>query len=515
MRAILSVSDKTGVEDLGRRLVGLGAEIYSTGGTLAALQSAGVEAQSVSELTDFPEIMEGRVKTLHPGVHGGILARRSEPEDLDQLARHGIQPIDVVVVNLYPFARAISEPDVTLETALENIDIGGPALVRAGAKNFTDVLVLTDPADYGTVLDEWAEHGKVSVQTRQWLAAKAFGHVSAYDALIASYLRGGEELFPTTFTVAVEKVQDLRYGENPHQRGALYREIGGRSEGLAARLRQLGGKDLSFNNILDAELAVATVSDFLGPTVAITKHGNPCGLATNEDLLLAFEHALMGDPVSAFGGVVAVNRQVDRSLAEVMSRTFFEVIVSPAFTQEAREVLRRKRNLRLLEVGAMAHSWEIPLGPAALDWKRVSGGFLVQTADAVAPDEIETRLVAGPQPTLEETTDLLFAWRAVEHVRSNAIVLAKELSLVGLGAGQPSRVDAVRLAVQKADTRATGSVLASDAYFPFADGVEEAAKAGVTAIIQPGGSVRDDEVIAMAERYSVSMLFTGTRHFRH
>jgi phosphoribosylaminoimidazolecarboxamide formyltransferase/IMP cyclohydrolase len=515
MRAILSVSDKTGLEELGRRLGALGVEIYSTGGTLAALQAAGVGARSVSELTNFPEIMEGRVKTLHPSVHGGILARRSEPGDLEQLAQLGIEPIDVVVVNLYPFARAISRPDATLETALENIDIGGPTLVRAGAKNFADVLVLVDPADYPTVLDEWAEHGSVSLQTRRWLAAKAFAHVSAYDALVASYLRGDEELFPATLSLALEKVRDLRYGENPHQRAALYRELGGRREGLAASLEQLGGKELSFNNILDAEVAVNAVSDFLGPTVAIIKHGNPCGLATHEELPLAFEHALMGDQVSAFGGVVAVNREVDGELAEAIGKTFFEVVVAPSFTQEARETLGRKRNLRILAVGGMPGSWEIPLGPAALDWKRVSGGFLLQTPDAVAPDEIEPRLVAGPKPSLDETTNLLFAWRAVEHVRSNAIVLAKELSLVGVGAGQPSRVDAVRLAVQKADVRAPGSVLASDAFFPFADGVEEAAKAGITAIIQPGGSVRDDEVIAMAERYGVSMLFTGTRHFRH
>jgi len=515
MRAILSVSDKAGIEAAARRLAGFGVEIYTTGGTLAALQRAGVEAHSVTELTDFPEIMEGRVKTLHPGLHGGILARRSEASDLEQIAQLGIQPIDVVLVNLYPFARAIDSPEATMSTALDNIDIGGPTLIRAAAKNFEDVLVLTDPADYDMVFGEWSEHGAVSIQTRQWLAAKGFGHVSAYDALIASYLRGGEELFPSTFTVAIEKVQDLRYGENPHQRGALYREVGRRAGGLASSLRQLGGKDLSFNNILDVELAVATVSDFNGPTIAIIKHGNPCGLATNSDLTLAFEHALMGDPVSAFGGVVAVNRPIDEALAEVMSHTFFEVVTAPAFDERGRQILTRRKNLRLLEVGPIQHSWELPTGPTTLDWKRVSGGFLVQTPDAIAPDEVETRLVAGPQPTLDETTDLLFAWRAAEHVRSNAIVLAKNLALVGMGAGQPSRVDSVRLAVQKADLRAQGSVLASDAFFPFADNIEEAAKAGISAIIQPGGSIRDDEVIAAADRHGISMVFTGARHFRH
>ncbi len=515
MRAILSVSDKAGIETAARRLVEFGVEIYSTGGTLVTLHEAGIEAQSVTELTNFPEIMEGRVKTLHPGLHGGILARRSEPSDLEQIAQLGIEPIDVVMVNLYPFARAIESPNATMGMALDNIDVGGPTLIRAAAKNFEDVLVLTDPADYDVVFGEWSEHGAVSMQTRQWLAAKSFGHVSAYDALIASYLRGDEELFPSTFTVAVEKIQDLRYGENPHQRGALYREVGRKSGGLAASLRQLGGKELSFNNILDAELAVATVSDFLGPTLAIVKHGNPCGLATNVDLTLAFEHALMGDPVSAFGGVVAVNRPVTTALAEVISQTFFEVVIAPKFEESGRDILSKRKNLRLLEVGQMRGSWELPTSPATLDWKRVSGGYLVQTHDAIAPDEIETRLVAGPQPTLEKTTDLLFAWRAVEHVRSNAIVLAKNLALVGLGAGQPSRVDSVRLAVQKADLRAQGCVLASDAYFPFADGIEEAAKAGISAVIQPGGSIRDDEVIAAADRHGISMVFTGTRHFRH
>lgn len=515
MRAILSVSDKRGIEDVASRLARRGVELFSTGGTLAAIQSAGLEAQSVTALTDFPEMLGGRVKTLHPSVHGGILARRSVAADMEQLTEQGISTIDVVIVNLYPFAKAISEEGVTLESALENIDIGGPTLLRAAAKNFPDVLVLTDPDDYGRVLDEWDTHGGVGTPTRRELAGKAFAHVSACDALIASYLRGPDDLFPPSLTIGLEKVQDLRYGENPHQQAALYRELGGRSEGLAARLRQLGGKDLSFNNLLDADLAIKTVSDFLGPTVAIIKHGNPCGLATNEHLLEAFEHALMGDPVSAFGGVVAVNREVTADLAEEIGKTFFEVVAAPAFGNGAKEILQRKRNLRLLEVGTMSGSWQLPEGPGALDWKRIGGGFLAQTPDAVSPAHVNPRLVAGPQPSLEVVTNLLFAWRAVEHVQSNAIVLAKGLALVGVGAGQPSRVDAVRLAVTKADLRSQGSVLASDAFFPFADGIEEAAKAGVTAIIQPGGSVRDDEVIAAADHHGVSMLFTGTRHFRH
>lgn len=513
MKAVLSVSDKRGIEDLGKRLVSLGVEIYSTGGTLAALHSAGVPARSITELTGFPEIMEGRVKTLHPVVHGGILARRSEPSDLEQLAEHGIEPIDIVAVNLYPFAEAISAEGVTIESALENIDVGGPSLLRAAAKNFGDVLVLSDPDDYAPVLEEWEEHSAVTHETRRRLAAKAFSHMSAYDSLIAAYLQGDDDFFPAQFTVALEKIQDLRYGENPHQRAAMYRQMGA-GGGLVDRLQQIGGRQLSFNNVLDASLAVTTVSDFLGPTVAIIKHGIPCGLATNTDLSRAFELALMGDPVAAFGGIVAVNRELDAELAGIITQTHFDMVVAPTISPEAQELFSKKRNLRLLQVGEMHGSWE-QQGLATLDWKRVSGGFLIQTPDGIAPDEVQTRVVTSRQPTLEEATDLLFAWRAVEHVRSNAIVLAKDLSLVGVGAGQPSRVDSVKLAVQKADLRAQGSVLASDAFFPFADGVEEAARAGVTAVIQPGGSVRDDEVVEAAEKHGMAMLFTGTRHFRH
>ncbi len=515
MRGVVSVSDKSGLEDLARQLLEREVEIYSTGGTLATLQTAGLSARSVSDLTGFPEILSGRVKTLHPHVHGGILARTRVQSDMDELARHGVEPIGVVVVNLYPFAESIAHPGATLETALENIDIGGPTLIRAAAKNFTDVVVLTDPADYGPVMEEWQSHGAVSLETRQWLSAKAFAHVSAYDSLIAGYLRGSDDLFPQTMTLPLEKIEDLRYGENPHQRGALYRQITADGSGFVERLRQVGGADLSYNNVLDADLATRCVSDFQGPTIAIIKHGNPCGLATNTDLSLAFEHALMGDPVSAYGGVVGVNREVDVAVAEGMSKTFFQLIVAPSFTPEARAILQRKKKLRLLEVGEMDSSWEQPVTPSKLDLKRVGGGLLLQTPDAVPPDEVQTQVVTRRQPTLEEATDLLFAWRAVKHIHSNAVALAKDLMLVSMGAGQPSRVDSVRIAVRKADTRAPGSVLASDAFFPFGDGVEEAGKAGVSAIIQPGGSVRDDEVIRVADRYGMAMVFTGSRHFRH
>ncbi|WP_041424933.1 bifunctional phosphoribosylaminoimidazolecarboxamide formyltransferase/IMP cyclohydrolase [Thermobaculum terrenum] len=515
MRAILSVSDKTGIIELAKDLVSKGVEIFSTGGTLTVLREADIPAKSVTDITGFPEIMEGRVKTLHPQIHGGILARRSRPDDMQEIAALGIEPIDIVVVNLYPFEETVSNPNTDLSTALENIDIGGPTLIRAAAKNFVDVLVLTDPQDYQSVLEEWSQHGQVSQQTRRWLAAKAFAHVSAYDALINRYLAAEEELFPNIVTIPLRKVQDLVYGENPHQRAALYAEVSPRYTGLVQKLRQVGGRDLSFNNILDLYAAVSVVADFLGPTVTIIKHGIPCGLATNPDLQVAFERALAGDPVSAFGGIVGVNREIDAGLAEVMTQTHFDLIVAPSITEEAKQVFSKKRRLRLLEVGEMKPSWEEPLTPWTLDWRRINGGFLAQTMDAVSPDEVTTRVVTERQPTLEETTDLLFAWRAVEHVRSNAIVLAKDLSMVGVGSGQTSRVDAVRHAVEKAGPRAEGSVMASDAFFPFPDGIEEAAKGGVTAVIQPGGSIRDEEVIRAANKHGIAMVFTGTRHFKH
>ncbi len=514
MKAILSVYDKTGIQDLARGLVALGAEVYSTGGTLAALERAGLPARSISELTGFPEILEGRVKTLHPMVHGGILARRDRPKDLEEIARHGIETIDLVAVNLYPFAEAVRRPGADLDTALENIDVGGPTMIRAAAKNFPDVLVLTDPADYEPVLAELGA-GEVSLETRRRLAARAFAHVSAYDSLVATYLYGPDALFPDILTIPLEKVQDLRYGENPHQRAALYRQVTTGAPGLVDRIQQLGGRELSYNNVVEASLAVSTVFDFLTPTVAVLKHGNPCGLATRPNVVEAYELALSGDPISAFGGVVGVNREVGSELAEAISMTHYDLIVAPAFTAEAREVLTRKKNLRLLEVGEVRPAWELGARPETMQYRRVSGGFLAQTPDALAPDEVSTTVVTRRRPTLEETTDLLFAWRAVKHVSSNAIVLVKHQTLVGMGAGQPSRVDSVRIAADKAGVRAEGSVLASDALFPFPDGVEVAAKAGATAVIQPGGSVRDAQVIAVADELGLAMVFTGRRHFRH
>jgi phosphoribosylaminoimidazolecarboxamide formyltransferase/IMP cyclohydrolase len=516
MRAILSVSDKTGLGELARGLVALGVEIVASGHTRAHLEGVGIAAQPVEALTGFPEMLDGRVKTLHPAVHGGILARRDRPDHLAQLAEHGLSPIDVVVVNLYPFRETIARPGVTLDEALEQIDIGGPTLLRAAAKNFPAVVVLGDPADYTPVLAEWQRDGAVSGETRRRLAAKAFQHVAAYDTAIAATLRGPEALIPPVLTLALEKVRDLRYGENPHQQAALYRDLQpSPAPTLAGAIQQLGGKELSYNNILDADAALALVRDFASPAVGIIKHANPCGLACRDNLIEAFDLALAGDPASAFGGIVAVNRPVTAAQAEAISLTFFEVVIAPAFEEEAVEVLSGRKNLRLLAVPDPDPERRDDAFAAPVQFRPVSGGFLAQTKDAVAADTVQLRPVTARHPTLEEIADLTFAWRAVKHVKSNAIVLAKGRALVGVGAGQPSRVDSVRIAVQKAGNRTAGSVLASDAFFPFPDGVDAALAAGVRAIIQPGGSVNDAAAIAVADATDAAMVFTGQRHFRH
>ncbi|MCL5957898.1 MAG: bifunctional phosphoribosylaminoimidazolecarboxamide formyltransferase/IMP cyclohydrolase, partial [Chloroflexi bacterium] len=471
--------------------------------------------RSISDLTGFPEIMDGRVKTLHPAVHGGILARRDLPSHLEELAKQGIGLIDLVVVNLYPFVQTVSRPNVTLETALENIDIGGPTMIRAAAKNFPHVIVLVDPRDYDAVIQELRTNGQVSQNLRQSLAVTAFQHVASYDTHIAEYLRAQEE-FPERMTVDVERIQPLRYGENSHQRAALYREVKiSPSQATIVGSRQLQGKELSFNNILDADAALGVVEEYTAPCVAIIKHTNPCGLACGEDLVEAFELAYAGDPVSAFGGIVGVNRSVGADLAQTLTQHFFEVVIAQEFEPEALRILEEKKGLRLLAVGELVKGTCRDVPQVELNWKRVSGGFLLQTPDVLTDDQLELDTVTNRKASMEELTSLLFAWRAVKHVKSNAIVLTKNLSLVGVGAGQMSRVDSVEIALRKAGERAVGSVLASDAFFPFPDGVELAAKGGVTAIIQPGGSVKDAEVIETANRHNVAMLFTGQRHFKH
>ena len=509
MRAILSVSDKTGLVDFAKGLNELGVEIFSTGGTKKTLQDAGVPVHSVSDITSYPEILDGRVKTLHPMVHGGILARRDLKNHMSQLKEKGITPIDMVVVNLYPFVQTVSKEKVDLTEALENIDIGGPTMIRAAAKNFPHVLVIVDAADYDLILEK-LRSGKVSLEERKRLAQKAFQHVAIYDTAISSYLRPKDELFPQEMTIALKKIQDLSYGENPHQKAAFYREdVIGKSEPGIANAIQLSGKPLSYNNILDIDGALRAAFDFANPTIAIIKHTNPCGLASHSDLSEAYRRALTGDPVSAFGGIVASNRTINIDTAKEINKTHFDAIIAPDYEKDALDLLKKKSDMRILKVsGAGGKS-------VSLEIRKVSGGgFVAMTPDYTA-DKVPMRTMSKREPTDKEIKDLLFAWRAVKHIKSNAIVLVKDFELLGMGAGQPSRVDSVAIALKKAGSRAAGSVLGSDAFFPFPDGVELAAKAGVTAIIEPGGSKRDDDAIKVANEYDMAMVFTGMRHFKH
>ena len=512
MRAILSVSDKSGLIDLAKGLSELNVEMFSTGGTKKALVEANLPVQSISEITGFPEILDGRVKTLHPAVHGGILARRDLPSHMEELARNRMDTIDMVVVNLYPFVQTVSRPDATLMDALENIDIGGPTMIRASAKNFPHVLVIVDPADYPLVLEK-LRSGEVDQNERGRLAQKAFQHVAMYDTAISQYLWQGINEYPETMTIALSKRLDLRYGENPHQSAAFYKEesIGTAENATIATAQQLWGKDLSYNNILDADAAWNAAAEFEDATVAIVKHTNPCGLASDSDLLEAYRRALDGDPVSAFGGIVAVNRPLNLAMAQELIKTFFEIVIAPGYEPEALKTLQTRKDLRVLEMPALKSATRAP----DLDFRRVGGGLLVQTSDTTAEDYRGWRVVTKREPTSEEMQGMIFAWRAAKHIKSNAIVLASGTTLLGMGAGQPSRVDSVEIALKKAGTQAQGSVLASDAMFPFPDGIEYAAREGITAVVQPGGSVRDDKVIETADKYRLAMLFTGMRHFKH
>jgi phosphoribosylaminoimidazolecarboxamide formyltransferase/IMP cyclohydrolase len=513
MRALLSVYDKTGIAALGRGLVDLGYEVVSTGGTLATLEAASVPVTAVSDVTAFPEILDGRVKTLHPHIHGGLLARRDDPAHLSALETHQISPIDVVAANLYAFAETVARQGVSLADALEQIDIGGPAMIRAAAKNFPGVVVLTDPADYASALDELRD-GRLSAERRRALAAKAFAHTAAYDAVVAEYLRDSEQ-WPQEVAFAGRLTRTLRYGENPQQRAAAYRRLrAGQPFPGVLEAEQLAGKELSFNNLLDADAAWNAVQGFTGPAVAIVKHTIPCGLSERDDLATAFDEALRGDQVSAFGGIVALNHPVDGDTARRMAEIFFEVVIAPGFDDEALETLGMKRSLRLLRMPISSSSAPDGTDPS-WDVRPIAGGLLVQTADGAPPDPSSWRIVTAREPDAREMADLTFAWHAVRHVKSNAIVLARDRALTGVGSGQPNRLESVRIAVDKAGERAAGSVLASDAFFPFPDGLEAAIAAGVTVAIQPGGSVRDEAVIAAADRAKVAMVFTGTRHFRH
>jgi len=514
MRAIISVSDKAGVTDFAKDLSQLGFEIFSTGGTKKALAEANVPVKSVSEITGFPEILDGRVKTLHPMVHGGLLAKRNLPAHMAELAENKIEPVDLVAVNLYPFVQTVTKPGVTLDEALENIDIGGPTMIRAAAKNFPSVIVVVDPADYQLVAEKLRQ-GDLPVAERKRLAQKAFQHVAAYDTAISQYLRKDMEGFPEEMTVALKKRYGLRYGENPHQTAAFYAEqmVGPGQETGITRAEQLWGKELSFNNILDADAAWGAVTDFSAPTVAIIKHTNPCGLASHSDIAEAYRRAFSGDPVAAFGGIVASNRAITPAMAEEMKSVFYEIVIAPEYEAKALRILKRKKNLRILVAELPADYGKVSAG--YLDFRRVKGGFLVQDSDSLPEDSVKLKMATKREPTKAELEDLLFAWRAVKHVKSNAIVLAKDKTLLGMGAGQPSRIVSAQVAREKAGEKTKGSVLASDAMFPFPDVVEAAAEGGVTAIIQPGGSIRDEDSIKAADKHNIAMVFTGVRHFRH
>jgi phosphoribosylaminoimidazolecarboxamide formyltransferase/IMP cyclohydrolase len=514
-RALLSVSDKTGIVELAEDLVELGVEVVSTGGTARTLTEAGVPVRAIEDFTGFPEMMDGRVKTLHPRLYAGLLAVRSNESHLRAAAEHAIEPVDLVCVNLYPFEQTVARGDASDEEVVENIDVGGPTMIRAAAKNHAFAAVVVDPADYTIVLTELRESGgRLSMVTRERLAGKAFACTARYDVAISSWFAlRAEEDFPPQRAIAYEKAAELRYGENPHQRAAYYAEVGAPTH-LLAGVAQLHGKELSFNNLLDLSAARELVEDFSEPACAIVKHNNPCGCALGRTAQDAYERAFACDPMSAYGGVIALNRNVDLPCAQALSGQFVEVLLAPNFDAEALEVLTQKKNVRLLELP----DWPEPAG--GLEAKPVIGGLLVQDRDAVSETPDQMRVMTAKTPTEREWDDLRFAWQVCRHVRSNAIVIASGGATIGIGAGQMSRVDAVNIAIEKARAEAgpdrlAGSSLASDAFFPFADGPQLAIDAGVTAIIQPGGSVRDEEVVAAADQANVAMVATDVRHFRH
>ena len=513
-RALISVSDKTGVVDLARGLAALGAEILSTGGTAKILRDAGLAVTDVAAYTGSPEILDGRVKTLHPKIHGGLLGRRSNLKHVADMQQHAISPIDVLVVNLYPFEATISKPDCTFEEAIENIDIGGPSMLRSAAKNHPDVLVIVDPRDYVRVLDS-LKAGTVTPALRQELATKVFQHTARYDNLIAGYLaRHGQgtspSRFPAVLSLLYERSEILRYGENPHQQGAFYRDPTSR-EPSVSRAKTLHGKAMSYNNYLDANSALELVKEFEEPAAVIVKHNNPCGVALGGNAVEAYVRARATDPVSAFGGVIALNRPVDIATAKEITSTFVEVVVAPGYAEDALAHLKRKKDLRLLDIGPLTGATR-----DGLDLKKLVGGLIVQDRDLGALEDLRTLQVpTRRRPTDEEYAACAFAWKVCKHVKSNAIVYARAGQTVGIGAGQMSRVDSVKLAGMKALLQVKGCVMASDAFFPFRDGLDEAAQAGITAVIQPGGSIRDQEIVEAADEHQIAMILTGMRHFRH
>lgn len=516
MRALISVSDKTGIVEFAAKLNELGIEIVSTGGTYNKLKDAGLPVIGISEVTGFPECLDGRVKTLHPNIHAGLLAMRSNPEHMKQVKELNVDLIDLVIVNLYPFKQTIMKPGVTLEDAIENIDIGGPTMLRAAAKNYQDVSVIIDPSDYDKVIGELKDNGQVSKETNFYLAAKVFNHTAYYDSMIANYLRdkAGLPKYPDTLSMTFEKVQDMRYGENPHQKAAFYKEVGA-NEGMLTGITQLHGKELSFNNINDTHGALELLKEYEEPTVVACKHSNPCGVASGKDIHEAYVRAYNTDPVSIFGGIVCANRKIDKATAEEISKIFLEIVLAPDFDEDALEVLTQKKNIRLLKLDNIDKKQP----ETAFDVKKVSGGILVQDIDNKLL-EGELKVVTERAPSEKEMEDLLFTWKIVKYTKSNGIAIGKDKQSVGIGPGQVNRIWATEQAIDHGTTQlgedvVKGAVLASDAFFPFDDCVEAAAKAGITAIIQPGGSVRDQDSIDACNKHGIAMVFTGMRHFRH
>ena len=507
MKALVSVYDRTGAIEFAGKLIEAGFEIISTGGTRGELTAAGLPVTLLSDVTGFPEVLDGRVKTLHPVIHAGILARRDLDSHVAELSERGIDGIDVVVGNLYPFVETIRKPGVTLEDALENIDIGGPTMIRAAAKNFPSVIVIVDPNDYGWVSERIRQAKALTLEERKGLALKAFRHVAQYDAAVSRYLSDGDIVSGSEFAVGFEKIADMRYGENPHQKGSVYRDPLG--SGGIVNAERLHGIEMSFTNYLDAEAAWSAVTDFSDAAACIVKHLNPCGLAVHDDQATAYRRALEGDPVSAYGGIVAYNRTLTAETARTMRGVLYHVIVAPDYEPEALSILKRRKETRILKVNATRGDL------SGFDLRLVSGGALLQTADAIEEDPASWKVATERKPTERELADLAFAWRVCKHIKSNAIVLGKDNTLVGMGTGQPNRVTSIRLAIETAGDKVTGSALASDAFMPFADNIEAAAQSGITSIAQPGGSLRDDEVIEAANQEGMAMVFTGVRHFRH
>lgn len=511
-RALFSVSDKTGIVELARELTLMGIEIVSTGGTEKVLKDAGIKVINISDVTGFPECLDGRLKTLHPKVHGGILAMRNNPLHMKQINELGITPIDLVVINLYPFKQTIMKDDVTLDEAIEKIDIGGPTMIRAAAKNYKDVAVVVDPKDYNMILSEIKELGDISLKIKFKLAYKVFEHTSSYDTLIATYIKKqlGEEFFPEILTLTFEKAQDMRYGENPHQKAVFYKETG-KLDGCIAAAVQIHGKELSYNNINDTNGAIELIKEFDEPTIVAVKHANPCGVGSADTIYEAYKKAYNADPVSIFGGIIASNEEIDAETAEEINKIYIEIVIAPSFTEEAIQILTKKKNIRILKLDGIRN----PIPKGTLEMKKVLGGLLVQDINTKVVDMDEIKYITDKKPTDAEMEDLIYAMKVVKHTKSNAIVIAKNKQTVGIGPGQLNRVTSAKIAFDYAGDRAKGAALASDAYFPFDDWTVRAAEAGIATVIQPGGSIKDQDSIDACNKKGIAMIFTGMRHFKH